>query len=342
MIARAPWLLLVLSLSACAADAPPLPSFTQLQTSGDPQPAVQDTAWEGVEPVPLEFDHVFKIGQRFVYDIRVDTTIDRGRPRADRDQARPVRVKAAEELVRYDVRVEFVDEWGGARLRVTPTQLVIEREDPADDVDLDTDDGIPSGDPELDAEAQRVGVPLTVHVDHRGRLLAVQGAEAFLEQVADQLPAERRWDVLEDFEVRLGTRALLRQLQELFVIVPEERLQPGDTWEELLPTGNPDLEGEGHFRQTYVYLGQVDRRGHRCAKIFFWRVFDGREQEGHGQRVWIPPHAAQGSLYVRVRDGLLVETEPLFLERVVVERMLRELTIYRSREVSLRRLHEEW
>lgn len=342
MISRSLWLTPTLLLAACAASGPPLPSFVQLQTAGDPHPAVQDAAWEGVEPVPLELDHVYRIGQRLAYDVHTETTVDRGRPRADGERASPERIVSAEELVRYDVRVESVDEWGGAKLRVTPILLELDREGLVDDVSLDTDDGVPTGDPEVDAEAQRVGMPLTIDVDHRGRLLAITGAEAFLAKVADQLPAERRWDALEDFEVRLGPRALLRQLQELFVIVPEERLQPGDTWEELLPTGNPKLEGEGHFRQTYVYLGQTDRSGQRCAKIFFWRVFEGREEEGHGQRVWVPPHAAQGSLYVRVKDGLLIETEPLWVERLVVERMLQDLTIYRSRVVSVRTLDEEW
>jgi hypothetical protein len=334
----------LLLLTACASQQDQLiPSFDQLEAAPEPTPEVTDEAWEDVDPEHLTLRHGFKPGQRFHYDVRHEYAVDRGRPSATGAAATPVRLVEADELVRYDVRVEAVDEWGGARLEITPLLLEIERESHDErEVELDTDEGIPSGDPEVDAEAQRVGRPLTAHIDHRGRLLSLEGAQAFLDSVADQLPPERRWDAVEDFEDRLGTRGLLRSLQELFAILPEEELAPGDSWEELLPTGNPKLEGGGHFRQTYVYLGQVDHDGHRCAKVFFWRVFDGLEEEGNGQRTWIPPHASQGSLYLRTRDGLLIDTEPLRQERLIVLRVVKEMTIFRSRSVISQVLAEEW
>ncbi len=101
-----------------------------------------------------------------------------------------------------------------------------------------------------------MGRTLTLKVDDRGRVLAIEGLEKILEAL--------RAAKLDNFN--------LEQLsQQNQLCLPEKPVSIGDSWENTLTITAPGTDGKTSLQipMRYTFAGIVEEEGHTCARIDF-------------------------------------------------------------------------
>lgn len=278
----------------------------------EPTPAVEAPlkapaeALQGVEAAPARLTHAFRPGAKLLYETRQTTALQQG----------PLGQMTMTTL--FEVERE-VTEAGpeGAVLADTILHVVQDGAAAGQTFTLDTRDGTRSGNPAIDALGALAGGRLLTKAGKDGRVTSVEGGRALLERVLAACPEELRDPMSAQLEMTLGDAALMQQAQDALVLFPEGELQPGATWRRAAKLGLMPL-GELEKTLDYVYLGQVERSGERCAKLWSRVRVAGVEDrdtviQGQALNVGLSPFEGECALLVRLEDGALLESGPLKL-----------------------------
>lgn len=272
----------------------------------DAPPRAPAEALEGVEAVPARLAHAFRPGAKLLYGTRQTTVVREG-------AMSPMTTTSVFELEREVI--EAAPE--GAVLADTFVHLVQESALAGRTITLDTRDGTVSGDPMVDAMGALAGGRLQIKVGRDGRVASVEGGRALRQRVLAACPEVRRDLMSSGLEMTLDDAALMQQAQETLVLFPEEEQQPGATWRRAVKLKLGFLD-ELDKTIDYVYLGQVDRGGVRCAKLWSRVRVAGVENrdtmiQGQALTVSLDPFQGECALLVRLDDGALLESGPLKL-----------------------------
>ena len=283
-------------------------AFAQTETRGDSE--IPADAWDGLESVPATLSHTWEAGQVFSMWSSQDMNINQMGMSVTMNQSM---------LYEYEV-VEVMAE-GGVRMTATCTALRFEQAAMGQQVLLDTAEGISSGNPVVDAMGNMCGVSIRMQLNAAGEVEFVSGSEELIEAVMADVPAHMAGMLQGQLEGSLSDEALGRQMQDSFIVFPEESLSPGDSWDVSVAMPLNQI-GEVNTNNTYTYLGVTEHMGFRCARLFLHRTCDGaeeREVELQGMPAVVSMDAFEGSTvcYVRLDDGLPIEVEPMSLSYVM-------------------------
>lgn len=289
---------------ALAQESPPAPPADA--PPADAPPRAPAEALQGVEAVPARLAHAFRPGAKLLYETRQTTELQQG----PMGQMTMTTVFELEREV-----IEAAPE--GAVLADTVLHVVQEGAFAGQAFTLDTRDGTRSGNPAIDALGALAGGRWQLKAGKDGRVTSVEGGRALLERVLAACPEELRDVMSAQLEMTLDDGALMQQAQEALVLFPEEELQPGATWQRAVKLKLMPLD-ELEKTIDYVYLGQVDRGGVRCAKLWSRVRVAGVENrdtmiQGQALTVSLDPFQGECALLVRLDDGALLESGPLKL-----------------------------
>jgi hypothetical protein len=294
-------LVLALALPALAQE-PPIPA----PPPGDEAPLeVPAAELDGLERAPQRLVHRFEAGRRYRGSSRQHMAVDQG----------PMGQFVMDMMFVTDDEVAAVRSDGGALMSTTYRDVVYEISAQGQSFVIDTREGkTQTGNPAIDAMANFVGAKLEVTVAADGTLEQVTGGPALVDRIVADLPPGMKEGMAEQLGNSMNDEQLARQFQETYIVFPAGELAAGQGWKRAY-TMTVEPVGAMDVSVDYVYLGVAEREGVRCAKLYARHRSSGCQDrdivvQGMPAVVSISPFTAEGSIWVRVEDGILVDQSP--------------------------------
>ena len=219
----------------------------------------------------------------------------------------------------FDQTVKEVREDGSLALETVYRRLRTKMKSGPQTITIDSDK--PDERNGLAAKSQSflIGKPFTLVISQRGEILEVEGVDRYLDEMLESLGSNPRvHQMMQSIRGGMSGEAIRSLMQQAQVVLPEQPVKLGDVWSSTVDVSNPGM-GEMTIAFDYDARSIGTRRDRRCLEIGVKAGFEFKspdsgltplaEMMGADAEVSVVNSSGEGSYWVDVESGLLVESE---------------------------------